>query len=46
VLLNTALKTRFGFTPHKTSAQALEALISARETLRPIRNPLKRGIGR
>ena len=46
VLLNTALKTRFGYTPHKTSAQALEALISARETLRPIRNPLKRGIGR
>ena len=46
VLLNTALKTRFGYTPHKTSAQALEALISARETLRPIRNPLKPGIGR
>ena len=39
VLLNTALKTRFGYTPHKTSAQALDALISARETLRPIRKP-------
>jgi hypothetical protein len=46
VLLNTALKTRFGYTPQKTSAQALEALISARETLRPIRKPLKPGIGR
>jgi UDP-glucose 4-epimerase len=39
VLLNTALKTRFGYTPQKTSAQALDALISARETLRPIRRP-------
>ena len=39
VLLNTALKTRFGYTPQKTSAQALDALISARETLRPIRKP-------
>jgi hypothetical protein len=46
VLLNTALKTRFGYTPHKTSAQALQALISARETLRPICKPLKSGIGR
>ena len=46
VLLNTALKIRFGYTPQKTSAQALEALISARETLRPIRKPLKPGIGR
>ncbi len=46
VLLNTALKTRFGYTPHKTSAQAFEALISARQTLRPIRKPLKPGIGR
>jgi UDP-glucose 4-epimerase len=46
VLLNTALKTRFGYTPHKTSAHALEALISARELLRPIRKPLKPGIGR
>jgi UDP-glucose 4-epimerase len=46
VLLNTALKTRFGYTPHKTSAQALQALISARETLRPIRKPSKSGIGR
>lgn len=39
VLLNTALKTGFGYTPQKTSAQALDALISARETLRPIRRP-------
>jgi UDP-glucose 4-epimerase len=46
VLLNTALKTRFGYTPQKTSAQALEALISAREMLRPIRKPLKPGLGR
>jgi UDP-glucose 4-epimerase len=46
VLLNTALKTRFGYTPHKTSAQALDALISARETLRPIRRPTQPGVGR
>jgi UDP-glucose 4-epimerase len=30
VLLNTALKTRFGFTPSKTSAQAFEAFVTAR----------------
>ena len=46
VLLNTALKTRFGYTPQKTSAQALEALISARATLRPIRVPSKSVQGR
>ena len=31
VLLNTALKTRFGYTPGKTSAQAFEAFVAARE---------------
>ena len=31
VLLNTALKTRFGYTPSKTSAQAFEAFVAARE---------------
>lgn len=30
VLLNTALKTVFGYTPRKTSAQALDAFIAAR----------------
>ena len=45
VLLNTELKTHFGFTPQKTSAQALDALISARETLRPIRRPSQPGLG-
>ena len=30
VLLNTALKQRLGYVPHKTSAQALDALIEAR----------------
>lgn len=30
VLLNTALKTRFGYTPDKTSAQAFEAFVAAR----------------
>jgi len=30
VLLNNALKTRFGFTPKKTSAQALAAYIGRR----------------
>lgn len=30
VLLNTALKNRFGYTPRKTSAQALDAFIAAR----------------
>jgi UDP-glucose 4-epimerase len=30
VLLNNALKTRFGFTPQKTSAQAFEAFVAAR----------------
>ncbi|PUE07040.1 epimerase [Limnohabitans sp. T6-5] len=31
VLLNTALKTLFGYSPNKTSAQAFEAWLSARE---------------
>jgi UDP-glucose 4-epimerase len=31
VLLNTALKTRFGFTPSKTSAQAFAAFVAARQ---------------
>jgi len=30
VLLNTALKTRFGYTPGRTSRQAFEAFIAAR----------------
>lgn len=30
VLLNTALKERFGYTPRKTSAQAFEAFVTAR----------------
>ncbi len=30
VLLNTALKTRFGYTPDKTSAQAFDAFVAAR----------------
>jgi len=30
VLLNTALKTRFGYTPAKTSAQAFDAFVAAR----------------
>ena len=30
VLLNTALKTQFGYIPRKTSAQALEAFVAAR----------------
>jgi len=30
VLLNTALKDRFGYTPEKTSAQAFEAFVAAR----------------
>ena len=30
VLLNTALKERFGYVPRKTSAQAFEAFVSAR----------------
>jgi UDP-glucose 4-epimerase len=30
VLLNTALKTRFGFTPQKTSEQAFEAFLASR----------------
>jgi UDP-glucose 4-epimerase len=31
VLLNTALKERFGYTPRKTSAEAFEAFVTARE---------------
>ncbi len=30
VLLNTALKTRFGYSPGKSSAQAFEAFVAAR----------------
>ena len=38
VLLNTALKTRFGYTPAKTSAQAFDALIAARsQSDKPLR---------
>ena len=38
VLLNTALKTRFGYTPGKTSAQAFEAFVAARaQQNRPVR---------
>ncbi len=38
VLLNTALKTRFGYTPDKTSAQAFEAFVAARAiTDKPVR---------
>lgn len=37
VLLNTALKTQFGYTPRRTSAQAMEAFVSARSSQsRPI----------
>lgn len=38
VLLNTALKERFGYTPRKTSAQAFDAFVAAREAQgRPVR---------
>lgn len=38
VLLNTALKTRFGYTPGKTSAQAFEAFVAARaQQNRPVK---------
>ncbi|MFM7001438.1 MAG: NAD-dependent epimerase/dehydratase family protein, partial [Limnohabitans sp.] len=38
VLLNTALKTRFGYTPSKTSAEAFEAFVAARAiTDKPVR---------
>jgi UDP-glucose 4-epimerase len=38
VLLNTALKTRFGYTPQKTSAQAFEAFVAARtQQSRPVK---------
>ena len=38
VLLNTALKTQFGYTPRQTSAKAFEALITARSrTDKPLR---------
>ena len=38
VLLNTALKTVFGYTPHLTSAQAFAAFVQAREhSDRPVR---------
>jgi UDP-glucose 4-epimerase len=36
VLLNTALKTRFGYTPHKTSAQAFEAYMATRQIQRSV----------
>ncbi|WP_439519700.1 SDR family oxidoreductase [Hydrogenophaga sp.] len=40
VLLNTALKQRFGYTPQKTSAEAFEAFVAAREAQgRPVRSP-------
>ena len=40
VLLNTALKTRFGYTPAKTSAAAFAALIDARQRHgTPVRRP-------
>ncbi|MGV3728063.1 SDR family oxidoreductase [Hydrogenophaga sp.] len=38
VLLNTALKERFGYTPRKTSAQAFDAFVAARDAQgRPVR---------
>lgn len=38
VLLNTALKERFGYTPHKTSAQAFDAFVIARSAQgRPVK---------
>jgi UDP-glucose 4-epimerase len=38
VLLNTALKTRFGYTPQKTSVQASEAFVAARaQQNRPVK---------
>lgn len=40
VLLNTALKERFGYVPLKTSAEAFEAFVAAREAQgRPVRAP-------
>ncbi|MGE0096775.1 MAG: SDR family oxidoreductase [Hydrogenophaga sp.] len=40
VLLNTALKERFGYTPRKTSAEAFDAFVAAREAQgRPVRAP-------
>jgi len=40
VLLNAALKQRFGYTPQKTSAEAFEAFVAAREAQgRPVRSP-------
>lgn len=40
VLLNTALKTTFGYTPTKTSAQAFEAFVAARQAQhRPVTAP-------
>jgi UDP-glucose 4-epimerase len=35
-LLNTALKTRFGYTPQKTSAQAFEAYMATRQIQRSV----------
>jgi UDP-glucose 4-epimerase len=40
VLRNTALQSVFGYTPRKTSAQAFEAFVQARErSPRPVRRP-------
>lgn len=40
VLLNTALKTRFGYTPARTSAQAFDAFVAARAAQgRPVTAP-------
>ena len=44
VLLNTTLKRRFGYVPAKTSAQAFDAFVSARETHRPIQARSKHGV--
>lgn len=38
MLLNTALKERFGYRPHKTSAQAFDAFVAARDAQgRPVK---------
>lgn len=43
VLLNSALKERFGFVPRKTSAQAFEAFVAARTAQgRPVSRPTER----
>jgi UDP-glucose 4-epimerase len=41
VLLNTALKQRLGYQPHKTSAQAFDAFVAARAAQgRPVNVPM------